>query len=135
MKTSCLVALLLVAVPLIAFSQTMGARAVTIKIDGPAVIGFFPPVKQLGDNNPDDGVIEVTGQLSDALDNTGECRKKSGITAQVSFGDRINPCGERKTAPRADRAAEILGEGRRSVFVQTRCACAGDRTSKKTRAP
>jgi hypothetical protein len=32
MKTSCLVALLLVAVPLIAFSQTMGTRTVTIKI-------------------------------------------------------------------------------------------------------
>jgi hypothetical protein len=85
MKTSCLVALLLIAVPLIAFSQTMGTRTVTIKIEGPAVIGFFPPVKQLGDNNPDDGVIEVTGQLSDALDNTGECLKKSGITAQVSL--------------------------------------------------
>jgi hypothetical protein len=86
MKTRFLVALLFVALPLIAFGQTLGTRTVTIKIDGPTVIGFFPPpAKQLGDDNPDDAVIEVTGQLSDALDDIGECLKKSGITAQVSF--------------------------------------------------
>ena len=71
--------------PLVAVGQAFGTRTATIKIDGPAVIGFFPPVKQLGDDNPDDAVIEITGQLSDALDDTGECLKKSGIAAQVSL--------------------------------------------------
>lgn len=85
MKTSFFVGLLFVSLPLVAFGQTLGARTVTIKIDGPAVIGFFPPVKQLGDDNPDDAVIEITGQLGDALDATNECLKKSGINAQVSL--------------------------------------------------
>jgi hypothetical protein len=85
MKTSFLVALLLVAVPLIAFSQTLGTRTVTIEINGPAVTGFFPPVAQLGDDNPDDGVIEGTAHLSYALEDTDGCLKDSGITAQVSL--------------------------------------------------
>jgi hypothetical protein len=85
MKISVLAALLLIASPVVAFGQPMRTRTVTIKIDGPAVVGFFPPVKQLGDDNPDDAVIEITGQLSDALDHIDECLKKSGITAQVSL--------------------------------------------------
>jgi hypothetical protein len=49
------------------------------------VIGFFPPVSQLGDDNPDDGVIEGTAHLSFALEDTDSCLKKSGIAAQVSL--------------------------------------------------
>jgi hypothetical protein len=85
MKKRFFVALLFVALPLVAFGQTLGTRTVTIKIDGPAVIGFFPPVKQLGDDNPDDAVIEITGKLGDALDETNDCLKKSGITAKTSL--------------------------------------------------
>lgn len=85
MKRSTLVAFLSVALPPIAFGQAIATRTVTIKIDGPAVIGFFPPVKQLGDDNPDDAVIEGTGHLSDGLDATDECLKKSGIAAQLSL--------------------------------------------------
>jgi len=85
MKTSMFVGLLLVALPLVAFGQAMGTRTVTITIDGPAVIGFFPPVSQLGDDNPDDGVIEGTAHLSFALEDTDSCLKKSGVTARVSL--------------------------------------------------
>jgi len=116
------VGLFLVVLPLVAVGQAFGTRTATIKIDGPAVIGFFPPVKQLGDDNPDDAVIEITGQLSDALDDTGECLKKSGIAGQ--FGNRINPGGEGKRQRAPDRAAEILAESRRSLFVQTGRGCA-----------
>ena len=85
MKICVLAGSLLIALPVIAFAQTRTTRTVTIDVKGPAVIGFFPPVKQLGDDNPDDGVIEGTGHLSDALGTTDECLKKSGITAQVSL--------------------------------------------------
>ena len=85
MKTSFLVGLFLVALPLVAFGQAMGSRTVTIMIDGRAVIGFFPPVKQLSDDNPDDGVIEGTAHLSFALEDRDSCLKKSGITARVSL--------------------------------------------------
>src|SRR3974377_52697 len=85
MKTSFLVGLFLVVLPLVAFGQAMGSRIVTIMIDGPAVIGFFPPVQQLGDDNPDDGGIEGTAHLSFALEDTDSCLKKSGITARVSL--------------------------------------------------
>jgi hypothetical protein len=85
MKRSTLVAFLLVALPLIALGQAMGTRTVTVKIDGPAVVGFFPPVTQLGDDNPDDDVIEITEQLNGALDSTDECLKKSVVAAQVSL--------------------------------------------------
>ena len=82
MKPSALIVLFLLALPLSAFGQTMGTRTVTIEIKGPAVIGFFPPVRQLGDDNPDDGVIEGTAHLSFALEETAACLKKSAITAQ-----------------------------------------------------
>ena len=85
MKTSALIVLFLVALPLIALGQAMGTRTVTIEIKGPAVIGFFPPVSGLGDDNPDDGVIEGTAHLSFALEDTDACLKKSGIAAQVSL--------------------------------------------------
>ncbi|HXX52191.1 MAG TPA: hypothetical protein VEI98_13030 [Xanthobacteraceae bacterium] len=57
MKTIVFVTFLLIALPVIAFAQTRTTRAVTIEVKGPAVIGFFPPVKQLGDDDPDDAVI------------------------------------------------------------------------------
>lgn len=85
MKTIVFVTFLLIALPVIAFAQTRTTRAVTIEVKGPAVIGFFPPVKQLGDDDPDDAVIEGTGHLSDALGATDECLKRSGITAQFSL--------------------------------------------------
>ena len=85
MKVSVLAGSLLIALPIIAFAQTRTTRTVTIDVKGPAVIGFFPPVKGLGDDNPDDGVIEGTGHLSFALEDTDGCLKKSGVTAQVSL--------------------------------------------------
>jgi len=85
MKTSFLVGLFLVVLSLVTFGQTIGSRTGTITIDGPAVIGFFPPVRQVGDDNPDDGVIEGTAHLSFALEDTQGCLKKSGVTARVSL--------------------------------------------------
>ncbi len=42
-------------------------------------------MRELGDDNPDDGVIEGTAHLSYALEDTDTCLKKSGITAQISL--------------------------------------------------
>jgi len=127
MKTSFLVGLFLVVLSLVTFGQTIGSRTGTITIDGPAVIGFFPPVRQVGDDNPDDGVIEGTAHLSFALEDTQGCLKKSGVTARVS----LETASALVVKENGRTRRLVLPKSWASLLVQARRACARHLRTKR----
>lgn len=58
-----------------------GPEAETVVVEGPMVIGFFPPVTEQELNDPNSGAREGVAHTNWAVSDTTKCLKQSGITA------------------------------------------------------
>ena len=86
MKVSYLVTLLLSACAISnAATQSLVSAEADVIVNGPVVVGYFPPVTDEEMNNPDSGAGEGIAHVRFALDDTLKCLKTSGVEARVQL--------------------------------------------------
>lgn len=84
MKISFLVTLLLSACVISGAQKPVSAEADVI-VNGPVVVGYFPPVTEEEINNPGSGAGEGIAHVRFALEDTLKCLKASGIEARAQL--------------------------------------------------